>query len=509
MVKLPKLKFFLIILTLVCLLLTSFFYQNKALSNRFVDEEQNMVLGSLLLKDEKLYGDLFVNHQPLTFIFSAGVNELTDPNSIFLLVKRHREAVIIWAFIWSVFLVYRFGLSLLLFVTVYQLSKYFLFGNLFLAEAFVIYPFIYLVSLVLFKKNIKQAEKLFVGLSLALGVFWLSPLWPALAVILLLLLIQMKNYKRTLLFLALGALPVFILVSIFSGIQEYLRDVIFINLKYFIPISIHESQPGATIKAFLAPILTFLTGTGTSPVPSLAIMRVLSATLIIFSGVLLARKFFKLPLLIFLFLGLSNLRYIELGNDYYNGFHLLPWYSVLVLTTFVSGLEVFEEVKSHLIKILTIILFLLCLWTAVFYSKDSLFITKSIDKEAYINYSRQFDFGEAIKIMKDTEDTLFVIPDEWLLYWQADIRHATSVLGYYPWMSAVPILKEEVDSMLADSPATFIYCDCNEEAILSYFGYQRISRFNQKTKLLVRQDRFNLLNDKQKNQLKFYGFNLD
>lgn len=507
MIKFLNLKFFLIAFALVCLVLTSFFYENKALSNRFVDEEQNMVLGSFLLTGEKLYSDLFSNHQPLTFIFSAGVSSVTDPNSIFLLVKRHREAAIIWAFIWSVFLVYRFGLPLLLFVTAYQLSKNFLFGNLFLAEAFVVYPFIYLISLVLFKKDIKQIEKLFIGLSLALVIFWLSPLWPVLGLILILLLVQMKSYKRTSIILILGAIPVVGLVSKFSGMQEYLRNVFFINLKYFIPQSVHEPQPGATIKAFLAPFLVFFTGN--DPTPSLSVIMVLSVCLIIFSVILLVRRYFKLPLIIFLLLGLSNLRYIEPGREYYNGFHLLPWYSVLILATFVSGLEVYKKIKTNSLKILTIILFILCLGSSVFYSKDYLFTTKDIDRESYINYSRQFDFGEAVKIMKNPEDRLFVVPDEWLLYWQADIKHAASVLGYYPWMSGVPILKNEVEHMFYKNPATFVYCDCAEGEIYSYLGYQRISRFNEPTKLLVRQDRFNSLDDKQKNELKFYGFNLD
>lgn len=64
-------------------------YQNKAFSIRFVDEEQNFVLGNFVAKKEKLYSDLFANHQPVTFILSGTINSLTDPNSIYLLVKRH------------------------------------------------------------------------------------------------------------------------------------------------------------------------------------------------------------------------------------------------------------------------------------------------------------------------------------------------------------------------------------------------------------------------------------
>src|SRR3989344_1765887 len=104
MIKFIKSRINLILITIGLLIFLGYFYENKVFYIHFVDEEDNLVLGKYLTRGEKLYSDLFSHHQPLAYIISAGIQKTTDPNSIALLIKRHREFLIVWSAIWLLLL---------------------------------------------------------------------------------------------------------------------------------------------------------------------------------------------------------------------------------------------------------------------------------------------------------------------------------------------------------------------------------------------------------------------
>ena len=227
-------KILIILATLVVLLITSRSYQNQALSFHFVDEEDNLVLGKYLLQGEKLYEDLFSHHQPLSYVFSAGVQKLTSPNSIFLLIKRHREAVIFWAAAWSIFLVARFGLPMLLTVIIFEPLKIFLLGNLFLSESLVVYPLVYLLSWAFLSHHPPtKYESVFLGFCFILTWLLLAPLWPATIFLFGMLLWQKKLLISDLLPFFLGSLPLLAVSLLFMTPAAYFNDVFYINFKYY------------------------------------------------------------------------------------------------------------------------------------------------------------------------------------------------------------------------------------------------------------------------------------
>src|SRR3989338_10370801 len=136
-------------------------YENKIFSFNFVDEEDNMAIGQFLLRGEKLYSDIYTNHLPVTYIMSSVVQKFTQPNSLPMLVKRHRESVLVWSFIWTIFLILRFGPLWILSIIPYELTKHLLIGNIFLAESFAVFPSIYLTSLALQKSRIISTKEYF------------------------------------------------------------------------------------------------------------------------------------------------------------------------------------------------------------------------------------------------------------------------------------------------------------------------------------------------------------
>lgn len=496
-------KFLLILTGVLFLTYSSIQYENKVFAIHFVDEEDNIVLGKYLLENKKLYGDLFSHHQPSGYILSAGVQKVTDPNSIFLLIKRHREAIIAWSFIWSLVLILRFGWPLLIFVSIYELTKIYLFGNLFLAESLVIYPLIYLVSTLFKSEKIDRWELIFIGSLISFCALTLSPIWPLLLFLLITIWYQEKKSIYILKFLAFGAISIIVSATFFINFKEYFYNAFYINLFYYIPLTHGESALWGIIKGFSAPVLSFFISSNEAP--TIYLIRIFSLGLIFGLGYLIKIKEYKAVALFIMTLGLLNLRYIDPGAQYYRGFHLLPWLASLILVITL----IFEKVFNKN-KVFGLILVISLLGFTIYYCSNEFLMVRDINKDFYINYSRQFSVGEAVRIMKIDKDTLFVAPDEWLVYWQADLDPANKMINYYAWMDKVPALRNEVETNFKDSPPTFVYLNLAGTGFEQYLdGYINLIRDGKAVNLYVRDDRYSSLNSEQLDQLKFHNFEIN
>lgn len=505
-------------ITIIFFLIVGEKYQDQAFSLHFVDEEETLAIANYVITGDVLYKDLFSNHQPLPYLLSAGVQEVTQPNSIFLLIKRHRESIIVWSAIWSLLLVARFGWPLLLTIIIIELTKIYLLGNVFLAESLVIYPLLYIVSFLMEIRIRTKRELVFIGFCFSLIVSLLAPLWPLSFVLFIWLLLCDGQGERSLswgkigtrfLLQIVGMVPVGFAVLYFSSFPDYLIDAIDYNLRYFIPIASHDPTWLVVIKGFTAPLGSFFVENEESA--TLIIIRMLSILFILCSVVLLSKKSFIVGLGLFVILGLSNLRYVEPGLQMYQGFHLLPWYSILCLSTVLSMRTLLTYPKMKYIKGIAVGVFIITLVVILNYSLEDLFKSRDTANDFYVNYSRQFDMGEAVRILKNETDTLFVVPDEWLVYWQAQIPHASFLLGYYAWMNAVPDLSKEVHRMFNTSPPTYFYCDCNS----AYFGlekyltlYNRLKKDGNNTNLYVLKGKELTITSEQRQQLDFYNLDL-
>lgn len=502
-----RLKIITFILLALLLTLSAVFYENKALSIHFVDEEDNFVIGKYLLKGEKLYGDLFSHHQPLGYILSAGVQQITDPNSIYLLVKRHREALIIWSAIWVTIITLRFGLRGIIVGIFYEFTKIIILGNLFLSESIVVYPLVYLFLLSLGAKNkISKIEVFLVGATISFCFLILAPIWPLLLLISLLLIYKTKK-NFILLFLG-GLIPLIVCLN-FISLPDYFHDAFYINLNYYVPnTSTAHFSPISIIQSFFTPLLAFNDIFSNSTY--IWIIRLFLIILIINMSFLAFKKE-KITLLIFLVLGLANIRYINPGETFYRGFHILPWHGLLIATASTLIFFSWEKIKSKFLNIANGILLISTFIVCFFFAGEYLFKKSDVANDLYVNYSRQFSIGEAVRIMKTSEeDTLFVAPDEWLVYWQADTSHASKMLNYYKWMTQVPELRNLVIDKFEEKPPVFFYYHEKGLGLEQYLSfYQEVKKDGQNTGLYVLPERLNNLKDSQIADLKFYGFTLD
>lgn len=483
-------------------------YQNNALSLHFVDEEEYIVLANYILKGDQLYSDIFTNHQPVTYIFSAAVQNISNPNSIFLLIKRHREAVILWSLVWCLLITVRFGKWFLPVVFLFEISKIYLLGNLFLAESISVYPLMYLVILAVRQKKITPLELSIVGIFSGLIIFLLAPLWPLVAILMTLIIINQGKRPKNIFCISLGILIIMLVISKFISWPEYFYNAIYTNYKYFLPIASHDPLYTTFVKALLSPIIAFFPVD--YPSQTLWIIRCMSVLLIINLLLLIKKQKFYLALIIVLILGLSNIRFIQPGLQYYQGFHLLPWFATLITVTVFTIPLLWKNIFFNKMATLAIFIWFVAFMVSVYFSSETLFKKKNMTNEWFINYSRQFSMGEAVRIMKGQGDVLFIAPDEWLVYWQAGIPHASKVPGFYAWMYSVPGLNSTVHNMFQTNPPPFFYVNDKNVTLKKYFDkYIEIKKDGGDTGLFVLPEKVKLLSGEQKNKLIYLGFNLD
>src|SRR3989344_5269199 len=115
------------------------------------DDCFNYVGGFFIANGKHIYSDFFFNHQPIPAFLSYVVQTLTNPINIFDLVLRHRQFLMLFGLLFNALLIIRFRLPAFLFIIIFELSKFYVFGDRFLAEGIIVYPIVYLAGLTLLK----------------------------------------------------------------------------------------------------------------------------------------------------------------------------------------------------------------------------------------------------------------------------------------------------------------------------------------------------------------------
>lgn len=493
---------YLLSLTLLFFLIISFLYKDNIFSQRFVDEEENFAVGKYLLQGEKIYDDILTSHQPLGYIFSASIQNIAQPQDVYFLIKDHRLAVLIWSLIWSVVLILSFGRPALFFIVIFELTKSLIFGNLFLPEAFSVYPLVYLLGLTL-KNNFNLIKKVTFGFCIGICTFLLQPIWPLLVVLILLYIFKFKREAKAVVLPLISLAFVVILVLYFAPFPAYIKSF-YLNLTYTIP-SYHNSyfaEPWIVtfIKSFFSPFLALIYSHTSITSTILKLTSLLFFINIIY--LLLKRNYFQ-SLIIFILLGLANLRFVYPGNESYAA-GLLPWYGSYI---FITLLLADSQLQTKL-KFINISLIILVLFTAFRLGGDNLLKKGDPQKDYFINFSTHEDRGRAIKIMGGISDTLFVSPDNWLVYWASDTNHLPKLMGYYAWMAGLPQLHQEILTAFDQKPPTFFYCDDCKDLDLgkSLIKYQEIKKSGGSTRLYVLPERINTLTTDQKSTLNYYKY---
>src|SRR5690606_18879315 len=108
----------------------AFVYFERIEDFSFVDEFNNAVVGYFMLEGKQVYSQIFLNHHMLMPYLSAVLQYFFEPTTLYKLMLLHRGFVILFSLAMGGLLIYRFRYVGLGFVLIYELIKYYLFGNL-------------------------------------------------------------------------------------------------------------------------------------------------------------------------------------------------------------------------------------------------------------------------------------------------------------------------------------------------------------------------------------------
>ena len=238
------------VLALLLVLLVFYVFQLKYLEKsifniQFGDEDDNFVTGAWILEGQKLYKDIFFQHQPAATYISAAVQEITKPNSIFLLVKRHRELIYLYSAAAFFLLTFRFGFVGFVTAILYETTKFYLLGNLFLAETLAMPPLLFVIGLIY--ETVYRREKLSSRLNLAVALIsivfiqWtLLPLAPFAIISLVIIWYLSSKHLRSFFPKFIGIyilLLSFIFLKLFP-FSAYLKDTVLITSTQNIPAEV-------------------------------------------------------------------------------------------------------------------------------------------------------------------------------------------------------------------------------------------------------------------------------
>lgn len=476
--------------------------KERLVSPSFVDEQDNFVIGKELSLDKKLYRDYFSHHQPLAYIISASIQKTIPINSIFELISRHRQFIFIWSCLWYLFFTYKFGYKGLLISLSIESLKYWNFAYMFLAESIIIYPLIF-ITLSLFYKKLKILDIFLLGISFAISFWTLATIWPFLFFTFLFLFFKNFKNKKFYINFSLSFILITIIVLFFIDIRSYLQDAIYTNIFYYIPQSTSKNSSFS-----IYPLISFLTiFFQNNKNPHLYFLQIYSLIFTFSFIYLVFVKKQKIYLLFFIFLSLLNIRKVSPNNIFFSAFHLLPWLVIFItlsLHFFKKTLNYFKH-KNCLIFI---ILILLILTNFIQLSKQD--NKKNILQEYDIHYSTVNNIGSALKKIKNEKDTLLVISNQVLYFYQTEITPSSRYIFYYPWMDSVPAIVSDIKNIMNNNPPNFLHYQEGESSFIKNHlsKYNRLSYRDNITDFYILKENTKNLSSSSIDELNFFNIKI-
>ena len=417
------------------------------------DDCFNYVGGYFIANGKHIYSDFFFNHQPIPAFLSYAVQTITHPINIFDLVLKHRQALMLFGLLFNGLLILRFRFPAFLFIIIFELSKFYVFGDRFLAEGIIVYPILYLAGLALLrisKRKLFTIDYLLFPVLAWFIVFSREPYVP-LALLLFATILWGKFDKIKKISIAIFIVLSTITLLYISDLKEYFFNIVTVNYStVFTSEANTNNLIGPKIfQIFLYPFYILIQGNWNLFRQLLIGVDIVFITLLF--SLIRNRQFFVVAFILLL-LGLANLRIIVPGSIFYSAFHMIVWYGLFI---FITTTLVFWHTKNRplfIFSAIVILIFLFSLLTSKLY-----FAYEKIDQHAEFltNYGETMQIGEVVKILSNPSDTLFLDGSDDLIYWQAQRTSPykyswyTSVMRHFP-----KYLKSRLD-MFKNNPPDF------------------------------------------------------
>lgn len=424
------------------------------------DDCNNFLGGYFLLHGKKLFSEIFFNHNLGMAYLSAAIQATFHPQNLYELVLRHRQFVFFFGFAMNILLLLRFGYKMLGFILLYELSKFYLFGDRFLAEGIIVYLLIYLAGIAWQKIQDKQVyfwDFVFVGLGSWVVVWMREPYIPLVLMLFCIILWGKKNWKEK--GISLGIFSFLSIITLlYHNIPELIFNVFTVNAVVNIPLENQSSNIFGIgiLRAFLYPLMILFTGQQTF----LRTIEIpLSLLFLTFTLVGLVQRHWKILIFVLITLGFANLRYTPVGREYYDAFHQLVWYGLFIFLTI--QLIAFSSVR-WVMRIGILSLCGLILYTAL--SPQSFWHEKAHPYEEFItNYGGVLQVGQIVGILSKPSDTLFIDGYDDMIYWVSKRYSAYPYSWYTSLMPAFTKYTRARTLLLETNPPDFYYGTCAKD----------------------------------------------
>ncbi len=423
----------------------------------FVDEYNNWVIAKYLLEGKHVYKDIYLNHQMMMAYISTLIQGVLQIDSLYQLVLTHRLLVLLFAFVSNILLIIRFRWVGIAFFLIFELIKYYFFGNLFLGESLIVYPLVYLFGLALLKlkkQKIYKLEYYLTGLLIWFVFFTREPYVPVAGFLYLLLLFGKSQVKEKVISIIIFSF-LSLLTLLTVSLPDFVYQVVVVNFTTILPSEVQSNNVAGIglLKIIFYPIFIFISGEWTF----LRLVEIFVAILF-FMGVVFSiyKKQVLFVVVIFLTLALSAVRITEPGKTFYAAFHMLPWFGLFVI----ASVFLVRSFQRKIIKRLAPVFISIIVVFALAFPNPFIRVNKNMSEVFYEQYSLYFVTGEVVKRLADTNDTLFVNGYDSLVYWHAGVRPSFKYTFYYPETYQIDSFNKEVEKMFAKNPPTFYFQDC-------------------------------------------------
>ncbi len=465
MMQISKLHVLLLVPLLVLWVFLRSIYRDRVGAFGCFDDCFNYVAGYFIGSGKKLYSEIFFNHQPLMAYLSAVVQYLNKPDSIYLLIYRHRMFMIYASLAANVFLTLRFGLVGFAFSLLYETTKGFIFGDRFLAESLIVYPLVYLVGLEWLSRGNKKVYRMEFLVAAAASwfvVFAREPYVPLALFLLAVLLWRNRNHAW-----AKAALLLFLALSTASiarfRIADYWYNVVTVNRQVVAASEIGGQNlfGEGLITVFFYPLfLLFGSGEWNLFHTIEAGLSVIFLIVLWYRGT--NRRWSSVLLSVFV-LGLANIRPGVPGKLYYAQFHHIQWYALLIAVVLFELSHLWQEKRKVLASGLSACFVGIAVYAIASHQS---YLWERVDRQTEFttNYGHVHVIGDVIKTLSNPGDTLFL--DEWddLIYWQAQRLSPYRFSWYTSFMPQIARYREARLEMFQNNPPDFYYGKCQGDS---------------------------------------------
>ncbi len=489
------------------------------------DDCFNYLGGYFIANGKHIYSDFFFNHQPIPAFLSFIIQTATSTINIFELLLRHRQFLLLFGFLFNAFLIIRFRFAAVVFVLIYELSKFYVFGDRFLAEAIIVYPSVYLAGVLLEKLTKRKLQSIDYYLAPVFTWFIIFSREPYIPLALFLFVMILwtppggalprrgKFDKiRKISVMIFGSLCLLTLFYIFD-LKEYFFNVVTFNQVAVLPFDINVKMFGPKLlQIFFYPIYIFFYG-GWNILKQLLIG--LAIVFLIYVALLIRDRRFKQVLLILSVLALANLRIVLPGALFYESFHMIIWYGLFI---FITGFLIFTYANNKMLKIFSLTILSLFLFSLV--SSRSYFANEKIDEhqEFFGNFGEILQMGEVARILSNKNDSLFLDRSDDLIYWQAKRLSSYRYTWYTSQMNHFSKYTDARLEMFKTNPPDFYkeFGTCPKkteipDASLPSFvknDYVRLYNLDSPSCLFVRKEKLKEISDEQWQKAKDFLYHL-